>query len=115
MRLYCLSAALATLMAVSALAANDDLKFVGTWDGISSTPIYTKLIFHPDTTTTYCYVQNCRQQECWQMAFEGSTEGVFWHSSTAGDWEFTRISVDEIRGTFTNAAGEISRVTLEPE
>ena len=107
--------ALSVLSVAPAAATEETLKFVGTWEGISGRPIFTKLVFHPDETTTYCYVQNCRQMNCWKMEFEETASAVLRHSSVAGDWEFTRLSDDEIHGKFTNAAGEVSHAVYLPE
>ena len=97
----------------SGLAA-ENINFVGTWEGISG-PIYTKLIFHPDDSVTYCYVQSCHQQACWKMDYEGSPATRFTYANDLGAWEFERIGSQAIRGRFTNLAGGTAIADYGPE
>ena len=107
--------ALAMMLAAlpSGLAA-ENIKYVGTWEGISG-PIYTKLIFHPDESVTYCYVQSCHQQACWKMDYEGSPATRFTYANDLGAWEFERIGSQAIRGRFTNLAGGTAIADYGPE
>lgn len=102
----------ALLTAGQALA--DDQKFVGTWHGISAA-LYTKLVIHDDKNITYCYVQSCRQQACWEWTIEGSTNADFSYQNELGRWEFSRADADTIEGEFTNAGGETSMALYGPE
>lgn len=57
MRVCALTIIALLLAALPSGLAAKSINFVGTWEGISGA-IYTKLLFHPDETLTYCYVQS---------------------------------------------------------
>ena len=107
--------ALVALIATVGTVSAEGRKFVGTWHGISNAIVYTKIVVHDEKNITYCYVQSCRQQACWDWTIEGSTNGAFAYENVSGRWEFKRIDADSIEGAFTNAAGETSLAFYDPE
>lgn len=104
------------LVAVCAVpAAAKDEKFVGVWEGKFDTPLYTKLVFHEDQSLTYCDVMSCRQINCIKMDFVGSPDKKMSYRDETGEWEFVRISAEEIEGTYTNPEGDVALAIYEPE
>jgi len=91
-----------------------DRKFSGTWQSITGRTTYTVMVVHDEKTITYCYVQSCRQRDCWKWNIEGTTEGMFTYENYAGIWEFERLDDDMIEGTYTNPAGDPSFVYYNP-
>ena len=96
-------------------SAEELLKFVGVWEGSSETPIYTKLVLDEDQKLTYCEVSSCRQVNCFEMAYSGSLDSIFYYSSDFGNYKFTRISTDEFKASFTHILGDVSIAYYEPE
>ena len=114
MRVCALTIIALLLAAMPSGLAAKSINFVGTWEGISGA-IYTKLLFHPDETFTYCYVQSCLQQACWKMDYQGNLSATFTYANDLGAWEFERIDDQSIRGKFTNLGGGTAFATYRPE
>ncbi|MEM9439026.1 MAG: hypothetical protein AAGA73_01125 [Pseudomonadota bacterium] len=102
------------ICAFSDVTLATDRKFSGTWQSINGRTTYTVMVVHDEKTITYCYVQSCRQHDCWTWDIEGTTEGVFTYENYAGFWEFERLEEDVIEGTYTNPAGDTSFVFYNP-
>lgn len=101
-------------LALGTEAVADNQKFSGTWQSITGRTTYTVMVVHDEQTITYCYVQSCRQRDCWQWDIAGTTDGSFTYENYAGTWEFERVEDDVIEGTYTNVAGDTSFVFYRP-
>ncbi|MAY61242.1 MAG: hypothetical protein CML29_03445 [Rhizobiales bacterium] len=118
-------AALALLTAAFAIgcagmaAAGDrktDRRFVGTWDGFTGVPIYTKLVFDDaGRKLTYCNVQSCRNVNCFDMAYTGSLQSKFAYKDELRSWKFEWIDENRLLGEFTNNEGETAFAWYAPE
>lgn len=93
----------------------EDRKYVGTWDGFSGVPIYSKLVLHADDRLTYCRVQSCRMLECSEMAYSGDLDGEFSFSDDLRSWHFEWTGDQQISGEMTTKAGDVSFAYFAPE
>lgn len=106
---------LLSIAIVTQTAVAKEAKFVGVWEGNYGTPIYTKLVFHEDSSLTYCDVSSCQYVNCKKMEYSGSLADVFSYEDSTGKYEFQRISDEEIEATFEHVSGDISTALYEPE
>ena len=93
-----------------------DRRFVGTWDGFTGVPIYTKLVFDDaEKKLTYCNVQSCRNVNCFDMAYTGSLESKFAYKDELRSWKFEWVDENRLLGEFTNNEGETAFAWYGPE
>ena len=112
LKIAAVACCLISVIGNGALAA--DSKFSGTWQSITGRTTYTVMVVHDEKNITYCYVQSCRQQDCWEWTVKGTTHGAFTYENHAGLWEFERVEDDVIEGAYTNPAGDTSFVFYSP-
>lgn len=93
----------------------EDSNFTGTWQSISGQSTFTKPVVHDAHTVTYCYVQSCRQQDCWKWQISGDTNSTFTYEYYTGNYEFTRLGDNELEVEYTNPSGDLSFAFYNPQ